>query len=130
MLLALCACQDRLPGAPSDLTRGIVVYEHANFLGESALITESVEDLKDFRGPCVRYETSGSGSGETKYSWDDCISSVRVAPGWEATLYRDDDFDGQSLRVSADVDNLQLVSGTCDHEGLNDCVTSIKLFRP
>jgi hypothetical protein len=50
---------------------------------------------------------------ELAWSVDDCISSVRVTPGWRATLYRDDDFTGDHLDI-----NLQLVAGRCDHQGI------------
>ena len=130
VLLTLGGCDDRLPTGPSDLTRGAVIYEHANFLGESAQIDEDIRDLEDFRGPCERYDTSGTGSTTIEHTWDDCISSIRVAPGWRATIYRHDHFDGESLDVDSDVANLQLVAGTCDHDGLNDCVSSIRIVRP
>jgi hypothetical protein len=34
-----------------------------------------------------------------------------VAPGWRAILFRDDDFDGDQLQVTADVPNLELAAG-------------------
>ena len=128
--LLLVACQDSLPVAPSDLTGGIVVYEHANYLGASAHVTRDIGDLKDFKGPCLRLDTSGDGSVSSELSFNDCVSSVRVTPGWRATLYRDDDFSGDHFDVSGDIPNLQLVAGRCDHDGFNDCTTSIRLFRP
>ena len=118
----LSGCEMTLPAAPSDLTTGIVVYEHANYLGESAHITEDLKDLKDIdRGPCKTEDAS---------NWNDCISSVRVAPGAVATLYRDENFKGESLAVGVDIPNLQLEKGTCSHDGLNDCVTSIRIGHP
>ena len=66
-------CRDSLPTAPSELATGIVVYEHANFLGASAHITEDISDLSEFKGPCV--EPSGDSTSDV---WNDCISSVRV----------------------------------------------------
>jgi predicted small secreted protein len=42
VLAALSGCGMTLPGAPSDLTTGIVVYEHANYLGQSAHITKDI----------------------------------------------------------------------------------------
>jgi hypothetical protein len=50
-LVLLPGCQKSLPVGPSDLSDGIVVYEHANYLGESAHITQDIKDLKDFKGP-------------------------------------------------------------------------------
>jgi hypothetical protein len=129
LLVCLAACQESLPTAPSDLQSGLIIYEHANFLGDSAHITESVNDLTDFEGPCVYTETSSDGSTSTSESWNDCISSVRVAPGYTATLYRDRSYDGDKLDVTGEVANLQLSPGDCDHDGFNDCTTAIRVFR-
>jgi hypothetical protein len=113
-----------LPSAPSDLTTGIVIFEHANYLGRSAHVTTDIEDLRDYKeGPCETDSESGP-------DWNDCISSVRIAPGWRATLYRNPDFKGESVEAASDLSNLQLEKGTCDHDGLNDCITSIRLHRP
>ena len=90
-LLLLGACEDSLPTAPSDLKTGLVVYEHANFLGESAHITRDVADLRDFEGPCEEFDSQGS----VTHHWNNCISSIRIAPGWLAAVYRDDHYSGQ-----------------------------------
>jgi len=126
-VLASCEGQGLpwLPTAPSVLERGIVVYEHANYLGESAHITSDIADLKHFNGGC-KFEDSESGE---YFSWDDCISSVRVAPGWRATLYEDDDFRDEVLIVTEDNPDLTLMRG-CTSHGFNDCVTSIRIYGP
>ncbi len=112
-----------LPMAPSALTTGVILYEHANFLGNSAHLTEDMRDLRDFRGPCI---TSGE-DGDSR-DWNDCVSSVRVAPGWRATLYRGANFRDDALEITADVANLQLVrEHDCDEGGLNDCITSVRV---
>ena len=129
LMTPLLGCRGSLPSAPSDLTQGIVVYEHADFLGGSAHIIEDIKDLKDFRGPCLGFEASGTGVDPVD-NWNDCISSVRVAPGWRVFLYRDDDFDGDQLQVVEDIRNLQFAAGRCDKGGFNDCTTSIRLLRP
>ena len=122
MLAVMSGCEVSLPGAPSDLTTGIIIYEHANFLGESAHVTEDIKDLRSIdRGPCTLDESS---------TWNDCLSSVRVAPGTRAALYRDPNFRGELLELTGDVPNLQLEKGTCPHEGLNDCVTAIRIGHP
>lgn len=130
-LLAVAAggagCENgRLPTAPSELTSGIVVYEDANYRGQSAHITSDVRDLSDVRGPCQHYDSDANG-GRYYYDWNDCISSVKVAPGWRATLYRDDNYRDDSIDIIADVANLQLERHDCPHDGLNDCVTSIRV---
>jgi hypothetical protein len=120
--------QTSLPTAPAQLTSGIVIYEHANYLGGSALVTEDVKNLEDVKGPCAR--TDSGPTSPTTYLWGDCISSIRVAPGWRATVYRDDGYDGDHLEVTADVPNLQVVRGDCSKGGFNDCISSIRVIRP
>ena len=106
-----------------------MVYEDANYLGRSAHITDDIRDLRDVRGPCEHYESEAAGGGRYTYDWNDCISSVRVAPGWGTTLYRDDGYRDDELAITADVPNLQLVNHDCPRDGLNDCVTSIRVRR-
>jgi hypothetical protein len=129
MFLCVACGQDSLPTGPSDPMAGIVIYQHADYVGESAHVTSDIKDLKAFKGPCVRSESTG-GAPTFIEEWNDCISSIRVSPGWRATLYRDDDFDGDQLQVTEDLHNLTLVAGDCDKGGFNDCVTSIRVFRP
>jgi hypothetical protein len=129
LLGVLAACKEKkLPGAPSDLTRGITIYEHANFTGASALLISDVRTLTDYKGPC-QHNSYNPGTGITvpTFDWNDCVSSVRIATGWRATVYRDEDFKGQSLEITGDVANLQLVPGPCDHDGFNDCITAIRV---
>jgi hypothetical protein len=111
-----------LPMAPTSLTAGIILYEHANFLGNSAHLTGDVPDLREFRGPCIK------GDDASSRDWNDCVSSVRVAPGWRATLYRDPNYHDDALEIAEDVANLQLVrEHDCDRGGLNDCVSSVRV---
>ena len=112
-----------LPMAPTALTTGVILYEHANFLGNSAHLTADIADLRNFRGPCL-HDNGDSSSRD----WNDCVSSVRVAPGWRATLYRGSDYRDDALEITADVANLQLVrEHDCEERGLNDCVSSVRV---
>jgi hypothetical protein len=114
---------EELPMAPSSLTAGIILYEHANFLGNSAHLTGDIPDLRDFRGPCLE-----DGEDSSSRDWNDCVSSVRVAPGWRATLYRGADYHDDALEITEDVANLQLVRiHDCDEGGLNDCISSVRV---
>jgi hypothetical protein len=128
-IVILLGCSPSLPTAPSELTMGVVLYEHANFLGKAAHVTGDIRDLDDFEGPCIEFANGPYDYTEYK-GWDDCISSIRVAPGWRATLYEHDGFDGKKLEVTADISNLQLTPGPCKHDDFNDCVTSIRVFAP
>jgi hypothetical protein len=118
-------CQQSLPTAPSDLQTGIIVYEHAAFLGGAAHITTNVSDLKVYKGPCIEFD----GEGSRTEAWDGCISSIRVAPGWYAHVYEHDDFDGDYIQVTEDVANLRVAGPGCSN-GFNDCITSIRVFAP
>ena len=132
MALAVClACGEApsFPTAPSELVQGIVVYEHANFQGRSAHITRNIENLMTWDGPCEHTSSDSDGSTTTDFDWNDCISSVRVAPGWEATLYRGSSYGDDSIVVTEDVPNLDSVGHDCREGGLNDCVTSIQVTR-
>lgn len=126
-------CQKSLPTGPSELAEGLIVYQDDNYGGKSAHVTADIRDLERFDGPCSKTETLTLPDGRmvtnTRDSWDNCISSVRLAPGWRATLYGDNDFRGSHLEVTGDIPNLKDVQGSCE-EGLNDCVSSIHVFRP
>ena len=115
---------EELPMAPTALTSGVILYEHANFLGNSAHLTADVSDLREFRGPCIH------GDDASSRDWNDCVSSVRVAPGWRATLYRGTNYGDDALEITQDVANLQLVrQHDCVEGGLNDCVSSVRVRR-
>jgi hypothetical protein len=127
-LIALAALahgctRPELPMAPTPLATGVILYEHANFLGNSAHLTADVSDLRDFRGPCLH-----SNDDASSRDWNDCVSSVRVAPGWRATLYRGTNYRDDALEITEDMSNLQLVAQhDCDERGLNDCVSSVRV---
>jgi hypothetical protein len=132
-LVLLMGCQKSLPTAPSPEREremgivGIIVYEHINFEGNSGVITDDISDLRDFSGPCREYD---SGLGQFKNVWNDCMSSVRVAPGWKATIYRDTGYRDDSVEIDADVRDLGSIRHNCPKGGLNDCVSSIRVRRP
>ena len=126
VMAASCTHPMELPMAPSELTSGVIVYEHANFVGNAAHVTSDISDLSKFKGPCAHDD----GEGSTSYDWSDCISSVRVAPGWTATLYRGTKYKDDSVMLTADAGNLQeFKQHDCPKTGLNDCVSSIRV-RP
>jgi hypothetical protein len=115
-----------LPMAPTPFTTGVILYEHANFLGNSAHLTADLADLRNVKGPCLHDD------GDTpSRDWNDCVSSVRVAPGWRATIYRGTNYHDDALELTEDVANLQLVrEHDCDRGGLNDCVSSVRVRQP
>jgi hypothetical protein len=123
MTLATCSGQKELPAGPDEITTGLIIYQDANYKGESAHVTSAIRDLRDFKGPCAHDE------GDTFIEdWNDCISSIRIGTGWRAMVYTNPDYGGRSLAITGDVSNLQLAPGDCDHEGMNDCISSISLL--
>jgi hypothetical protein len=118
--IAGCGSIPALGPTPPD--QGIVIYVHADFAGPAQAVNVDVPDLGKVQGSC-----SSGAEGETP-TWGDCISSVKVMPGWTATLYRDAKYKGASVTVTSDTPNLSGLSGPCDHT-FNDCVSSIKVAR-
>jgi hypothetical protein len=128
--LAIIAVTSMLAGCGSDLTvlgptppdQGIVIFVHADYAGSSQAVNVDVHDLTKTEGPC-----SSGAEGETP-TWRKCVSSIRVFPGWSATLFNDEDFKGRSIILNADTPNLRDLPGPCDGS-FNDCVRSIRVSR-
>lgn len=122
LLLPACGWRPQ-PLGPTPVDEGIVVYIHSGFRGSSQAIAVDVPNLGKVEGPCAK------GDGEsTTLSWDDCISSIRVRPGWGVTVYRDREFKGTALELTADSLDLSAVSGSCDGS-YNDCISSLRVYR-
>lgn len=119
--LILTACEANEPLGPTPVDQGIVFFIHSGFRGTSQQIAADVADLEKVEGPCGASE-EGSGT------WNDCISSVRVLPGWGATLYGDHDFRGATIELTEDMPDLSLRSGSCSGS-YNDCISSIRVYR-
>jgi hypothetical protein len=107
---------------PTPAGEGIVIYMHADFAGPSQAINVDVADLGRVQGSC-----SSGAEGETP-TWAHCVSSVKVMAGWTATLYRDKNYRGESVSVTADTPNLQSLRGPCK-DTFNDCASSIRVTR-
>ena len=123
-LLLLPACES--PTFVQDAPEGVTIYDGTAFSGVSLTLDRDFPDLEDIHGPCA---TGGSDQGDSgTLTWNDCIRSIRVSPGWVATLYGDDDYRGGSLRITEDIPDLRRVTGTCG-EGLDRCISSIRVSR-
>ena len=123
LTLLIPACTDPLEIlGPTPAGEGITIYLHADYAGASQAINHDVRDLEKVEGPCTH------GAEGEKPTWSDCMSSVRVEPGWSVTLYRDDDFKGRSVTLTADAPNLTMLPGPCDGS-FNYCVSSIKVTK-
>ena len=119
----IASCTDSLETlGPTPADEGIVIYVHADFTGTSQAVNHDVSDLDNVEGPCT-----GAEEGE-RPTWGDCMSSLRVVPGWTVTLYRDREYKGTSVTLTADAPNLKALAGPCDGS-FNDCVSSIRVSR-
>lgn len=108
---------------PAPANEGIVIYIHSGFRGTSQVLAADVSNLGRVEGPCAKGDEES-----VTLTWDDCVSSIKVLPGWGATLYRDRDFSGASMVVTADQESLAAISGSCDGS-FNDCVSSLRVYR-
>src|SRR3954468_9255953 len=120
--LLLPSCGGHDPLGPTPVDQGIIIFVHADFRGTSQQLAADVNDLGKVEGPC------GTTESESDRTWNDCISSVRVLPGWRATLYGDKDFRGATIEVTEDVRDLGALHGGCSGS-LNDCISSIRVTR-
>jgi hypothetical protein len=123
LALLIPACTTPLePLGPTPAGEGATIYLHAGFAGTSQAVNHDVVDLGKVEGPCSNGE-----EGEQP-TWSDCMSSVHIEPGWTVTLYRDRDYKGNSVRLTADSPNLTDLPGPCKGS-FNDCVSSIRVSR-
>jgi hypothetical protein len=121
---ALAGCGS-LPTAPTAaFGEGVTLYPNSLFRGEQITLGGDVADLIKVRGPC-----GGDSDDDTSFThYDDCISSLRIPEGFTAVVFRDRDFKGQSATYTADIPDLDVVSGPCG-PGFNDCISSIRISR-
>ena len=122
-VLLLSACDDH-----TGASEGITFFEHPNYEGSSITLAGGFSDFDDLRGPCNQTIDPISGMPRPG-DWDNCISSVLVDPGWEATVYEHDDYEGDSLEISANIADLDHVRGPCGDDW-DDCISSIRVRRP
>ena len=119
---AIAACGGGTqPLGPTPLDQGVVVFMNSGYRGTSQQVGADVADLRKAEGPCSADE-NGTGS------WDDCISSIRVLPGWSARLYGDKNFRGAVLEVTEDIADLSSLRGDCSGS-YNDCISSIRVSK-
>jgi hypothetical protein len=117
----IAGCGGPKPLGPTPVDQGVLVYMHSGFRGTSQQVGADVADLTKIQGPCAA-DDSGSGS------WNDCISSIRVLPGWSARLYGDRDYRGAMLEVTADTADLHAIRGDCSGS-YDDCISSIRVVK-
>lgn len=124
--LAVClsACDDDHTGA----SEGLTFFEHPNYEGGSVTFAGDFSDFDDLRGACNQTVDPVSGAPRDG-DWDNCISSVIVDSGWEATVYEHDDYEGGRLELTRNIPDLDDVRGPCGDDW-DDCISSIRVRRP
>ena len=118
-LAVLSACGET-PVQPAP-TAGVTVYQHDNYGGQQRNFVHDQESFFELVGPC------GGIDPNAPRTWGNCVTSIKIAEGWEATVYERDDYGGQSLPIVADIPDLRLVGGPCRGGDWNDCITSIRV---
>jgi hypothetical protein len=121
LVVIVSACEKLAVLGPTPPGEGVTFFIHANFTGSAQAVNVDIRDLDKVEGPCAN-----GGDDAAEPTWSDCISSLQVSAGWSATLYRDRDFRGESLRLTADVPDLHELPGPCDGS-FNDCVSSMRV---
>jgi hypothetical protein len=119
--LSLLACGAE-PIGPTPVDQGIIVFMHSGFRGASQQLATDLSDLEKVQGPC------GGDESESSRTWNDCISSVRVLPGWGATLYGDKHYRGATIEITEDLADLASRPGSCSGS-YDDCISSIRVYR-
>jgi hypothetical protein len=107
------------PTTPSE--KALTVFVDRDYGGSWHDVTGDISNLNKELGPC-------NGSTYSSGNWDDCVSSIRLSPGWVATGYRDRNFSGPTFEITQDIPNLRDIEGPCDH-GFDDCLSSIRVSR-
>ncbi len=104
---------------PTRPSTGVRVYHLSSYQGISLVFGGDEQNLEHVLGPCDG-------------NWDDCISSIRVPEGWQAVLYEHPDFDGRSLTLASDMDDLSRENfngwSGCDGDW-DDCASSIRVSQ-
>jgi hypothetical protein len=119
---ALAGCGS-LPTTPTaTFGEGVTLYPDSLFRGERITLGGDVADLSKVRGPCG----GDSSDSDSLSQYDDCVSSLRIPDGFTAVVFRDRDFKGASSTYTADVPDLDVVTGPCK-PGFNDCISSIRI---
>ncbi len=104
MLLLLAGCGDPTGPVP---TSGIIVFARADYRGPYRIIVDDVRDLRWLDDEPDSDDCAVKLVGQER--WTDCISSIRVADGWQAVVYEHDTYRGESLTVTFDIPDLSRI---------------------
>jgi len=107
------------PSSPTE--KALTLFVDRDYGGSWHDVTGDEPNLSHVLGPCDKGDYASG-------TYDDCISSIRVTPGWVATGYRDRNYSGPTFEITADIPNLRDIHGVCDH-GFDDCLSSIRVRK-
>ena len=110
------------PTEPSP-TSGVTVYQHPNYGGDSFMFVDDFPNFSRLEGPCV---TQNPFSPILIPSWNMCVSSVKIAAGWQAIAYGLVNYSGVPLTITADISDLDDIEGPCSDDW-DDCIVSIRV---
>ena len=137
VLLAGCRGDPVAPTDPAGLvpSAGILVFARADYGGPHRNFVRDVSDLSlvDDEPQPAASDCATKIFGQ-EY-WTDCVSSIRVADGWQAVLFVHDTFRGDSLTVTSDIPDLSRIPlpplGIPQDSIRNwdDVISSIRVFR-
>ncbi len=132
VLMLLAGCSDPTDPVP---TSGIIVFARADYGGPYRTFVDDVLDLKRVEDKPQPDAEDCADKFFGQERWTDCISSIRVADGWQAVVYRHDTFRGDSLTVTFDIPDLsqiQLQSSPDEARApwsWDDQISSIRVWR-
>ena len=132
MLLAACEGSPIDPIDPAGLvpSAGILVFARANYRRPYRIFVDDVRDLSlvDDEPQPAAAECAVKVLGQEH--WTDCVSSIRVADGWQVVVYQHDTFRGDSLTVTSDIPDLSRVPLPSDSAWTWDnVISSIRVLR-
>ena len=122
LFLSACGSSPTAP-SPADSGDGITIYADPRFRGESHVLLTDVEDLDDLVAGCWK-----GGTFDLHVNFDDCISSIRIPPDRQVTVYEDPHYRGDSVTFTSDIADLDDVRGPCGGDW-DDCISSIRVSR-
>jgi len=124
MLMPVAGCDSTGP-AP---TAGVTVFARADYRGAHRTFLGDVEDLEVLGGDLPDSEDCCWGILCGRSGWTDCVSSIRIADGWQAVMYEHDTFRGDSLITAGDISHLGLVTRSTGGTWSNT-ISSIRVGR-
>ena len=114
---------------------GVTVFARIHYEGPRRTFLHDVTDFKMVRDNPQPDEDECADKLFGQEQWTDCISSISVAPGWQAIVFVHDTFGGDSLIVTSDMPDLRQISRPApeNRPGLSltwdDGISSMRVMR-